>query len=418
MTAPKMMRFFVALIAMIMAMGSGHADTPLGIEVTFFGVERGILHAPADTSQPFYVDGQITDPSGEPLAGITVTDGTQSTATDEFGSWSLPEPTSGQYVVTMKSDLTDTAAYRLSPGVPNVYGAVVSLAYNVGVSAWTVDGAAATVTVNTTAPSIGTCVRVVDADSGSVTNATNAGAVDAGGASLWQAAIDSTVTRIRVAALRCSDNRALTDTRSVSYPIERATGPAEGAIYWFDTQNPVIAFGVSDSGSGVDYESISVVVDGRALAVGPWVIPNFEAQARGLSDGLHSATVTVSDRTGNTATIPITIGVDTSDPQLASLSPAEGTTITDKSPVFSVLVSETGGINPLACRFVLTNGVVSSTLRPWSDGSYVVYEVPENGSSPYLGRGPLPPGFYTVDAYVQDRAGNESHVSSFFTVLP
>ncbi|MCA1834650.1 MAG: hypothetical protein ABR548_10130 [Actinomycetota bacterium] len=181
----------------------------------------------------------------------------------------------------------------------------------------------------------------------------------------------------------------------------------------------MIAFTATDSGgSGVNFESIAAVVDGLALAVGPWASPSFEAQARGLADGLHGASISLADNAGNSTTVPFTIAVDTIVPVVANLSPAEGD-VTNASPKISLDVADgTGsGINPSASRFILTNRVTASTLRPSLNAGALSYQVPLTAVGANLGEGPLPPGFYTVDAFIQDLAGNESHLSAFFTVL-
>jgi hypothetical protein len=413
-------RAFFVLLTIVLAAVAAHADSPLGVTISILETEGGVLHLPADTSMPYYVDGFIGDPAGDPIAGVSVSDGTQTTTTRTDGTWSLPEPAAGQYIVTMKSDRTDTAVYRLTaPGVPVVYGAVVTLPYNIGVSSWSVLGEQATVTVATTAPANDVCVKVVDAATGTATAASATGSNDAGGASLWSATIPSSVQRIRVVARRCSSQVALTDTRSVSYPLERTASAPSGATYWFNTPNPVIAFAVNDQGgSGVDIESVAVVVDGVALAVGPFVFPAFEAQARGLSDGVHAASVSLADNVGNATTIPLTIAIDTTGPEATGLFPAEGDT-TGPSPAISVSVADdASGVNAGASRFVLTNGMTSSTVRPSLNGGALTYQVPDTGIGTNLGEGPLPPGFYTVDVYVQDAAGNETHTSAFFAVLP
>ena len=65
----------------------------------FFGASDGLWALPLDGTTPATITGTVTDSSGTPLVGVTVTDGTRRSITDASGKYSLIVP-AGSYTLT------------------------------------------------------------------------------------------------------------------------------------------------------------------------------------------------------------------------------------------------------------------------------------------------------------------------------
>jgi len=413
-----------ALVVVGPALVAGPSSaSPLGPGLSLLGTQGGVMTVPVDSSQPYYIDGVVTDPSGSGIGGITVNDGTQQTTTAPSGAWSLPEPATGQYLVTISSDRTDEArGYIQAPGVPDAFGATISVPYTIGVASWTSTGPTSSLEIFSNAPAPGTlgqsahsCVTVTDFFSGTRTSASYTGTTDAGGAFLWSASLPSSISRVQVEATDCASGTPLTDVAGQSYPIAGPNPGVGGPIEWADTANPVIAFAASDAG-GVNPNSAKVIVDGTSLAVGfdPG-LGAFEAQARGLAPGGHSLEISVSDNAGNTAQQYSTLAVDLTAPSLGGPQPEVSSPTA--SPNLAVPASDVvSGVDAAASEFILTNGVTATTLRPTYQDRTLSYQVPSALQGINLGQGPLPPGTYSVSAIVADFAGNEIATNWTFTV--
>lgn len=394
------------------------------------GANGGVLSVPPDTSQPYYVDGLVLDPRGNGVSGVAVSDGTQTTVTAGDGSWSLPEPTAGSYIVSTASDRLDRAEYRVdAPGVPGVYGAVLTLPYTIGVDSWAVSGTQAVLTIFSSAPRPGTagttgasCVRVTDAATGSIVAAQATGKTDTGDAALWTATMPATSTSVVLFASDCGRGRLLSDRVAVSDQAPPSPSTISNAgPQWVNTTNPVVAFTVNDSLSGVNPGSIQVVVDGQNTAVGyDQAAGVYEGQIRGATSSatMHQVDIYAADNAGNVARLIYAIEEDLTPPAVSGAGPVTSASAT---PLLHLsAVDADSGIDAAACEFVITNGVTSSTLRPtYTAGSRSLdYQVPSATQGASLGQGPLAPGTYTVTGTVTDNAGNEVSTSWSFAVSP
>jgi len=99
------------------------------------------------------------------------------------------------------------------------------------------------------------------------------------------------------------------------------------------------------------------------------------------------------------------LGYDVTPPQITSITPANGTTITNTLPIISALVTDTGvGINPSSVQMRLNGQIVAATF------------ITGTGQLVYIPPTVLPLGSYTVAISAQDVVGNPASASATFNV--
>lgn len=110
-------------------------------------------------------------------------------------------------------------------------------------------------------------------------------------------------------------------------PVITMTSIGSSAI--LTTNAPLIEFTVTDSGAGVDKDSVVLKIDNKAVSLGnPTTVSNgfkFTYTASGLSDGNHTVTIDASDYDDNAATtFTRSFTVDTVPPTLNVTTPVDG----------------------------------------------------------------------------------------------
>jgi hypothetical protein len=166
-----------------------------------------------------------------------------------------------------------------------------------------------------------------------------------------------------------------------------------------EDRRPEIAFDVADAGTGVDPDSLHVVLDGADLAAaGTLAAGHFSlVPETNLAYGPHHVKVTVSDRSGNvmpavTWTFAVT---DVTPPTLSDPTPKDGSSGADRTPAVSFQVVDAGiGVDPDTIAVTLDGGDITAR------GAFAA------GRFSYVPAAPLGFGLHTIAARASDRAGN------------
>lgn len=180
-------------------------------------------------------------------------------------------------------------------------------------------------------------------------------------------------------------------------PVITITAPTAGAT--LTNNKPVITWTVTDADSGVNPDTISLVIDsGTAITSGITKTASSNGYTcsytpeSALADGSHTITVDASDFDGNAATAKsATFKIDTVPPTLSVTSPAEGL-VTNET---TVTVSGT------------TNDVTSSPVTLTVNGKSVT--VGSDGS--FSTTVTLTAGSNTITIVATDSAGKQTTVT-------
>jgi len=165
---------------------------------------------------------------------------------------------------------------------------------------------------------------------------------------------------------------------------------------------------ITDSGSGVNWSTLSVTLNGMEYGASHedsffWCEPSY------LADGVYTLAVSVYDNAYNHAEAQSTFTLDTTAPLITSLSPAAGSTVYDTTwtPLIQAEITDTGSGVDLTQVFVtLDNGVPAQ---------------PDFIEAPYIFMLPwdLAVGTHTVTVSAKDLAGNQAQDASWsFTYAP
>jgi hypothetical protein len=139
---------------------------------------------------------------------------------------------------------------------------------------------------------------------------------------------------------------------------------------YLPTNIPTFTFTVTDDGSGVDLDSISVTIDGVETAVtvtGDNASATVSATPRAeVADGTHEIVFTAKDRDGNTCEIPAVYIVDGTPPLLEITSE-----VPDMTDAYSVVITGTTSdiTTPPVSVSITVNGVIVAS-PPVNDGAF------------------------------------------------
>jgi hypothetical protein len=194
----------------------------------------------------------------------------------------------------------------------------------------------------------------------------------------------------------------------VTAPLAAFTSPANNSF--INTTQPALTLTYSDSGAGVDANSIHIFLQqgntpeseitslftlgaGQASAA----IPASSA----LTTGTYHLRAQVADRAGNSTTATSAFAVDVTPPTYSIQSPAANSFLNTATPAFAVTYQDdSSGVDP--SKFVLTVDGVDRTNR---------LTVTATGASGALQSGDaLADGTHQVSVVVIDRAGNQAPV--------
>ncbi|MEP7013181.1 MAG: DNRLRE domain-containing protein [Acidobacteriota bacterium] len=176
-------------------------------------------------------------------------------------------------------------------------------------------------------------------------------------------------------------------------PIVTITAPGSGAL--LPTTLPKVTASYSDAGSGINATSARLTVDGVDRTGGAVVT------AAGLTwtptspvaEGAHTASVTVRDLAGNSASASASFSTDSLVPTLAIVSPPPGRTVGALPPSIAVEYADLGSGLDLATVSIKVDGAALSGCTVGASAASC--QVPT-----------LAPGEHTLAASVRDRASN------------
>lgn len=158
-------------------------------------------------------------------------------------------------------------------------------------------------------------------------------------------------------------------------PIIIITYPTENAV--LTNNKPVIAWKVTDDDSGVNPDTIGIMIDDNQKIIGTSITKKkitsgYECSytpATALKDGEHTIKIDAADYDGNIATQKtVTIKIDTVPPTLNITSPAEGFVTNNIKVILSGKTNDTIS-SPVTMAYELNGGDPVSVVVE-SDGSF------------------------------------------------
>ncbi len=223
--------------------------------------------------------------------------------------------------------------------------------------------------------------------------------------SVWVAS-GSSVTHVtagaqldRVAALPTPiEVRDLALYADIVPPVLVLSAPVDGTA--IRTNAPTLEFTYSDTGSGVDPETLKVAVDSQPLVVACSHVATGATcgPTSALAEGLRTLKASIQDRAGNLAQVQTSITVDTIAPTIRLTSPADGALTNNARQTV------TGQVNEAVTLTIRLNGQVVETLTGNATSGFV--------SSPLT----LAEGRSTIDVLALDVAGHAASATASLTV--
>ena len=204
-------------------------------------------------------------------------------------------------------------------------------------------------------------------------------------------------------------NSVLIDTVKPQLAIISPAGP-------INVSTPTALAQYSDSGSGINPNSVHVLLDGAdvtgSFSVGNNSTTGILAPGVGLGEGAHSLRITVADKAGNLANTSSSFLVDLTPPMASFTSPANNSFINNTQPALILEYSDTGsGILPGSIHIFLQQG-----SAPENEIT-ALFTVGNNQASATIpASAPLVAGVYHLRAQLQDKAGNITNTTAAFEV--
>ncbi|MGD0610304.1 MAG: Ig-like domain-containing protein [Anaerolineales bacterium] len=202
---------------------------------------------------------------------------------------------------------------------------------------------------------------------------------------------------------KASDNAGNTATATGTIQLD-TTAPTLGYSFSIpapDGQNgwyvhPVsVSPDCSDSGSGLSSEVVSLDGD------------HWSSSVDISTDGTYTVYGRTSDVAGNTASSTTTVRLDTTPPQSAFVSPAEGSTVHAHGVLEMTGATTDATSGPASAEITLDNGKTWQPLSLGTDGSWSLswntFKVPN--------------GTYLVQVRATDKAGNQEHTAQVTVVV-
>ncbi len=204
-------------------------------------------------------------------------------------------------------------------------------------------------------------------------------------------------------------NSLLVDTIKPQLAIVSPAGPINVAA-------PTALAQYSDSGSGINTNSVHVFLDGVDVTGSMSVSNNSTTGAlsngSGLGEGAHSLRVTVADKAGNVADTSSDFLVDLTPPVAAFTSPANNSFINNTQPALALQYSDAGsGIAPGSVHIFLQRG-----SAPENEITSLFTVGAGQATAAIPASAALTPGTYHLRAQLQDKAGNITSTTAAFEV--
>jgi alpha-tubulin suppressor-like RCC1 family protein len=305
--------------------------------------------------------------------------------TDVFGRHPAAQVTSRFFTVDTTAPTVATItpahdAYQVAPGAAivatfsesvanaSVDGVIAVARAGVPVAGTAVKSAANAITFTPDAPLSDNAIYTVTID----------GAVDASGNEQGNASVTTFST---------------TDTIA---PVLAITSPS--SIDWIRDRTPTIQVTRSDATSGVNQASVTLSLNGTAVAwTGSSSISYTVPATAPLADGTHTIVATVADRAGNVGTVSGSFRLDDTNPTTPVITaPADGASVTGQTTITATASDEMSGL----ARIEVERGgsLIENLLPPTFTGTWNA-----NGTAD---------GLYTLTATAVDVAGNRGASST------
>jgi len=186
-------------------------------------------------------------------------------------------------------------------------------------------------------------------------------------------------------------------------PVITIVTPSAGAYVTNNKQTIVFTVIDENGGSGVNFDSIKVKVDGTAVTgVGRVTNTQFSYTPAALSDGSHTVTINASDNDGNAVVEKsITFKVDTVPPTLNISAPADALVTNAASVVLRGNTNDSSS-SPVTVKITL-NGTDQGAVTVGSDGTFTKTLTLKSGSN-------------TIVVTATDSAGKSSSVTRTATL--
>lgn len=333
-------------------------------------------------------------------AGVVVFTGTPTVATD--GSWSITSSTLVDGVYTVEVTATDAANNTASAG-PNTFtvdNTEPSIALLTPANLSSTNDTTPAVT-GTTEPGAEVNVEVRDA-SNTLVFTGDATVAASGNWSITSTVLPEGTYTVSATATDDAGNTASagpnTFTVDTTDPAVVILTPADGDS---TNDNTTTVSGTAEVGS-----TVQVVVEdsaGQVVFTGAPTVENdgtWTIDTTALGDGIYTATATATDAGGNSASDDVTFNVDTVDPVVVIVAPADGSFTANVRPEISG-TSEPDSTVEVALKDELGDVIFTATVTADATGAW--------NTTPDFD---LANGAYTVEASAEDLAGNESALAT------
>ncbi len=179
-------------------------------------------------------------------------------------------------------------------------------------------------------------------------------------------------------------------------------------------ERPLVGAEVLDTGGGIDEDSISLRLDGAALAArydpaSGLVLGHPPAP---LGPGAHRVEIVVADRGGEKTKDAFEFTVDREGPEILRSEPGPAAARTSVEEVLVVLADRTAGLDPGSVKFALDG----TSLGRGTAGAEGYAFTPETGVLVYRPATPLAEGSHEVSVEARDALGNGSRFAWRFSV--
>jgi PGF-pre-PGF domain-containing protein len=195
-------------------------------------------------------------------------------------------------------------------------------------------------------------------------------------------------------------------------PNASAEVPANGT--YINQSSPVIGVNIVDRGSGVDKNTMKMVVGGEERIAEIIAIENgyrvtYTPVTTHFEDGEVNVNIAVSDKIGNAMSYWWSFMIDTLAPTASDVSPADGSVISTTKPTISIFLrDEMSGVDEDSIVMLIGKTDLSASLSkiPTEDG-YRIYFTPDVGFAD---------GVINVTVYVKDNASNQMTLTWSFRI--
>ncbi|UCD85029.1 MAG: hypothetical protein JSU92_02245 [Deltaproteobacteria bacterium] len=169
--------------------------------------------------------------------------------------------------------------------------------------------------------------------------------------------------------------------------------------------SPVVLTGTITDASGIDPDSVVVMVDGSTPGPGQFTYTTTGEWTATftLSDDLHTLIVEATDGCGNTGNKSIGFRVDTTHPEVSITSPTDVSTVYSSTIIVTGTVTDTGS-GPTSTADVELDGITIQTASISAGDFTAIFNA-------------LPDGIHTFIATVRDNCGNTANSATVKVVI-